>query len=130
MSLVDDWRVEGGKRLSGARKAKGLTLRELSNLVPSCSVSRIHGFERGARGMTPDVATTLGSILGVTAAHLLCVEPSSDELKRMAKELEASRDLVRKFDACSPVVKEIVRDLIDKYSQAKVVQFPDARQKL
>lgn len=125
MTGVEHWKEEGGKRLARARREKQLTLKELSNLLGGkYSTATLHGYEKGRRGMTPDTAARLGSLLGVSAAYLLCVEPSSDELQRRAKEIAEAREFMTQLRMAPRVVQEIVWDILAKHGQGRVIPFP------
>jgi len=81
---------EQGKRLKAARKAKGLTLQALSDLLNGLySVSRLSNYEQGTRAMSPNVARTLADVLeNVTAATLVGL----DDEEITPDEYEVLRD--------------------------------------
>lgn len=115
---IKDWREQGGKRMklarTRARNGKGYTLRDVSEALPDYSISRLHGYESGYRGMTPDVADEIGRFLGVTAAYLLCVDDYADHVEGV--DDEARFFLLRWRDA-SDEVREIVRDILSRHTR-------------
>ena len=60
-----------GARLKKARINKGLTLKELSDLVPGMSFSRLSNYEQGRHMIPVDVAVALANVLEITPEYLL-----------------------------------------------------------
>lgn len=110
---ITRWRVIGGQRMHLARKAarggKGYTFRDISEALPQFSISRLHGYESGYRGMDPQVAVSLGQFLGVSAAYLLCVDGGLDHVDDVDDE---ARFFLQRWKTSNPTTKEIVRDIL------------------
>jgi transcriptional regulator with XRE-family HTH domain len=70
---------EIGERLRTARRARGLSLNELSALTDRLySKSRISNYEQGLRRLSVEGAQVLARALGnVSAAYLLCLDGES-----------------------------------------------------
>lgn len=91
-------RNESARRLKQARIDAGLTLREVSERSDGVySTSRLGNFEQGIRRFKPSDAEALGSILGVSAAHLLCLQQDEGAGEMTPEELR----LLRAFRALS-----------------------------
>lgn len=118
MVNLKHWREIGGKRLHAARKAarngRGYTFQEMSDALRVYSVSRLHGYEAGYRGMTPDVADDIGRFLGVSAAYLLCVDTDEHGIKTDDDE---ARLLLQRWKYASPEVRAIVRDILARHAE-------------
>ncbi|WP_273703981.1 helix-turn-helix transcriptional regulator, partial [Candidatus Accumulibacter vicinus] len=71
-----NFKAESGRRLRQAREAKRWTLNELAAQVQGVSASRISNYEQGIRLMRQPEAVKLAGALGVSAAHLMCVDES------------------------------------------------------
>ena len=83
-----DYRKESGRRLQKARIAKKLTLQQLSKLTGGVlSTSRLGNYEQGTRMMGVEEALALRFPLGVSAAHLLCVDVEEGEMTTQETEL-------------------------------------------
>lgn len=114
---LKNWREVGGERMKRARLAarggKGYTFREISEALPDYSVSRLHGYEAGYRGMTPDVADEVGRFLGVSAAHLLCVDEGQDHVTDADDE---ARFFLQRWKHAPTEVRSIVRDILSRHA--------------
>lgn len=64
-------RLEIGRRLKSSREAKGLTLREVCDLVPGLTTNRLSNWEQGYRIISIEEAKRIAHVLGVSAAWLL-----------------------------------------------------------
>jgi len=83
-----NYKKAAGLRLKAARKAKGLTLVELSARVGGIlSPSRLSNYEQGIRTLGIDEALALRTVLGVSPAHLLCVDTEEGDMTPQEVEL-------------------------------------------
>jgi transcriptional regulator with XRE-family HTH domain len=115
-----NYKKEGGRRLRAARKAKNLTLAQLSVKVGGLlSPSRISNYEQGTRKLGPQEALALAPHLGVEPSHLLCVDVEEGDLTSQEQELlrnfralpEKERNAyARRIEALSLVYREPVPD--------------------
>ncbi|MFO8834958.1 S24 family peptidase [Legionella pneumophila serogroup 1] len=64
---------EIGRRLLEARKAKGLTLKELGELAGGLKQTRLTNWEQGTRAPGPDEIKQLAHVLDVSPAFLMCL---------------------------------------------------------
>ena len=69
-----------GERLLEARKAKGLTLKELGMLAGDLKQTRLTNWEKGTRTPGPEEIKQLASALDVSAAYLMCLSDDKDNL--------------------------------------------------
>lgn len=70
-----NYKEEIGRRIKEAREKKGLSLEQLSKATGGkLSKSRIGNYEQGIRMPGPAEANTLAVVLGVDAAHLMCLQ--------------------------------------------------------
>ncbi len=69
---------EIGKRIFEARKAKGLTLKELGELAGDLKQTRLTNWEQGTRTPGPDAIKQLAKALDVSPAFLMCL---SDDIQ-------------------------------------------------
>ena len=70
-----DYKSEIGRRIKEAREALDLSLEELAKRTGGkLSKSRISNYEQGIRMPGPYEANVLAEVLGVDAAHLLCLQ--------------------------------------------------------
>ena len=113
MTDISNWREIGGERLRKARKAKDMTLAELSERIPRFSEGRLSMYERGNRAMAPDVATALGKILGVGAAYLLAVDDTVPGNEFLSDD-PGIAELAARFHAAPAHIQQIVRDILAK----------------
>lgn len=117
-----NYKVESGRRLKAKRTRLNLTLDELSKKVGGgLSASRLSNYEQGLRQIGIAEALALYKHLGVTAAHLLCVDVADEEGEMTAQELELLRnfralpekdrvDYFRRIAALSLIYREPVAD--------------------
>ena len=115
-----NYKKESGKRLKAARLKKGWTLDELSQKTGGLlSTSRIGNYEQGTRSIGVKESLALGSVLGIKASHLLCVDvdegemtPQENELLRNFRALpERDRnDYARRIEVLAMAYKEPVPD--------------------
>lgn len=116
-----NYRKESGKRLKAARQTKGWTLDELSKKTGGLlSISRLGNYEQGTRMPGVREALALGTVLGVKASHLLCVDGEEEEdMTQQEKELlrnfqalpERDRnDYARRIEVLAMAYKEPVPD--------------------
>jgi transcriptional regulator with XRE-family HTH domain len=83
-----DYRKESGKRLRAARVGKNLTLDELSRRIGGgLSASRLSNYEQGLRMLGVRESLALYSVLGVSPAHLLCVDIEEGDMTSQETEL-------------------------------------------
>ena len=66
-------RKEIGHRIHEARKAKGLTIKELGALTDNFKQTRVTNWEHGLRLPGPEEIKQLGKALDVSAAYLMCL---------------------------------------------------------
>lgn len=85
---------EIGKRLFEARKAKGLTLKELGALAGGFKQTRLTNWEQGTRAPGPEEIKQLAEALDVSAAFLMCL---SDEM--LVKKTKNPSHLIPLLDA-------------------------------
>lgn len=67
-----------GERICEARKAKGLTLKELGNIAGDLKQTRLTNWEKGARTPGPEEIKLLASALDVSAAYLMCLSDDKE----------------------------------------------------
>lgn len=100
---------EIGKRILEARKAKGLTLKELGERAGGLKQTRLTNWEQGTRAPGPEEIKLLAQVLDVSPAFLMCL---SDE--RTAKKVKKHSHLIPLLDhrqACNAKVHiEAIRD--------------------
>ena len=65
-----------GNRITQARKAKGITIKELSARIKTLSAARISNWEQCTRSPGPEEAKLLSKQLDVAASWLLCLTDS------------------------------------------------------
>ena len=83
-----DYKKEAGRRLKTARIDKKLTLQELSKRTGGVlSTSRLGNYEQGTRMLGVEEALALRFPLGVSAAHLLCVDVEEGDMTQQEVEL-------------------------------------------
>ena len=81
-----DIRPEIGHRITAARKALGITIKELSARIKTLSPARISNWEQGTRSPGPTEAKLLADQLQVSASYLLCLTDNPQgELLRAVK---------------------------------------------
>lgn len=86
-----NYKKEAGRRLKTAREDKRLTLAQLSDKTGGLlSTSRLGNYEQGTRWLGVPEALALGTVLGVKASHLLCVD--GDEGDMTPQETKLLRD--------------------------------------
>jgi len=66
-------REQTAGRITKARKAKGITIKELSARIGTLSAARISNWEQGTRSPGPSEAMLLAGVLHVSPAYLLCL---------------------------------------------------------
>ncbi len=69
-----------GERICEARKAKGLTLKELGNIAGNLKQTRLTNWEKGTRTPGPEEIKLLASALDVSAAYLMCLSDDKESL--------------------------------------------------
>lgn len=69
-----DYKKESGIRLRHARLEKNLTLNDVASKIEGMSASRISNYEQGIRSMGPADAASIGDVLDISAAYLLCLD--------------------------------------------------------
>lgn len=115
-----NYKKEAGRRLKGAREAKGWTLLELSKRTGGLlSSSRLGNYEQGTRMLGIREALALHGVLGVQPAYLLCVDVGDEEMTPQENELlrdfralpERDRnDYARRIGVLALAYKEAVPD--------------------
>lgn len=70
---------EIGRRISDARKTKGLTLKALGKLAGDLKQSRITNWEKGTRAPGPEEIKQLALALDVSPAYLMCLADTKSE---------------------------------------------------
>ncbi len=80
---------EIGKRILEARKAQGLTLKELGERAGGLKQTRLTNWEQGTRAPGPEEIKLLAQVLDVSPAFLMCL---SDE--RIAKKVKKYSHLI------------------------------------
>lgn len=85
---------EIGKRILAARKAKGLTLKELGELAGGLKQTRLTNWEQGTRAPGPEEIKQLALALDVPPAFLMCL---SDEM--LVKKTKNPSHLIPLLDA-------------------------------
>lgn len=115
--LAVNYKDEIGRRIQEARKAKGLSLEELSRRTkPQLSKSRIGNYEQGTRMPGPEEANALGEALGMDAAFLMCLSQNitkqeSDLLRNWRALPENERnDYARRIGVLALAYREPVPD--------------------
>ncbi len=78
---------EIGKRISSARKTKGLTLKALGELAGNLKQSRLTNWERGTRTPGPEEIKQLAFALNVSPAYLMCLSDDQELNKKRAHSL-------------------------------------------
>ena len=73
-----DIREKIGDRITKARKALGITIKELSDRTKTLSPARISNWEQGTRSPGPVEALLLARNLGVAASYILCMTDNID----------------------------------------------------
>ena len=73
-----NFREQIASRITKARKAKGITIKELSARTETLSPARISNWEQGTRSPGPVEAKLLASVLHVSASYLLCLTDSPE----------------------------------------------------
>tara|TARA_R110002096_G_scaffold326071_1_gene519950 strand:+ start:75 stop:419 length:345 start_codon:yes stop_codon:yes gene_type:complete len=63
-----------GKRIAEARDKLGLTQRELAELVPGLSPSRLGNYEQGGRYAPPEILLGLAKVLNEPASYLAALD--------------------------------------------------------
>lgn len=90
---------EIGRRLLEARKAKGLTLKELGELAGGLKQTRLTNWEQGTRAPGPEEIKQLANALDVSPAFLMCL---SDEMQiNKTKSLSHLIPLLDHYQACN-----------------------------
>lgn len=115
-----NYKKEAGRRLKDARLGKKLTLDELSRRIGgTLSVSRLSNYEQGTRMVGVREAMALYSVLGVTPAHLLCVDIEEGEMTpqetRLLRDFRAlperdRNEYSRRIEVLAMAYKEPVPD--------------------
>lgn len=85
---------EIGRRLLEARKAKGLTLKELGELAGGLKQTRLTNWEQGTRAPGPEEIKQLANALDVSPAFLMCL---SDEMQ--IKKTQSPSHLIPLLDS-------------------------------
>ncbi|PWY54605.1 LexA family transcriptional repressor [Legionella qingyii] len=85
---------EIGRRLLEARKAKGLTLKELGDLAGGLKQTRLTNWEQGTRAPGPEEIKQLAHALDVSPAFLMCL---SDEMQ--IKKTQSPSHLIPLLDS-------------------------------
>lgn len=85
---------EIGRRLLEARKAKGLTLKELGELTGGLKQTRLTNWEQGTRAPGPEEIKQLAHALDVSPAFLMCL---SDEMQ--VKKIQSPSHLIPLLDS-------------------------------
>jgi SOS-response transcriptional repressor LexA len=84
---------EIGKRISEARKIKGLTLKTLGELTGGLKQTRLTNWEQGIRTPGPEEIKLLAQALDVSPAFLMCL---SDE--KQSKQIKSPSQLIPLLD--------------------------------
>lgn len=95
---------EIGKRLAKARKEKGYTQEQISNLT-GLSIQMISAAENGHKAMRPENIIKICESLGISTDYLLCGESAklkavteNDEIRHLSpKQKEALSKIVEDF---------------------------------
>lgn len=85
---------EIGKRISEARKIKGLTLKALGELTGGLKQTRLTNWEQGIRTPRPEEIKLLAQALDVSPAFLMCL---SDE--KLSKQTKSPSQLIPLLDS-------------------------------
>lgn len=91
---------EIGKRIASARKAAGLTVKQLADRTRSLKPTRISNWEQGSRTPGPGEVLQLAEVLNVDPAFLLClsqVQSPQEYFKRRTMPI-VPLELADKFD--------------------------------
>ncbi|NSL19575.1 helix-turn-helix domain-containing protein [Tatlockia micdadei] len=75
---------EIGRRILEARKAKGLTLKELGELAGNLKQTRLTNWEQGTRAPGPEEIKQLAQALDVSPAFLMCLSDEKQIIKAKA----------------------------------------------
>lgn len=89
---------EIGKRIHEARKAKGLTLKELGVIAGNFKQTRLTNWEQGIRAPGPEEIKQLAQALEVSPAFLMCL--SDDKQLKQTKSLNQLIPLLDHRQAC------------------------------
>jgi len=95
-----DWAMEkstaqiAGERIAAARSKNGYRLKDVCQLVPGLTTTRLSNWEQGIRMISVDEAKRLAPVLGVSAAYLLTIDDSPGE----SADVKALVELYKKSD--------------------------------
>jgi transcriptional regulator with XRE-family HTH domain len=112
-----DFKAESGRRLKLAREAKAWTLREVVAQIKGISESRLSNYEQGLRLMRQPEAIKLASVLGVSAAYLMCVDEGSELPLRKQR-------LLALFDASDNRGKRTIEQAAETQASYNIKQVP------
>ena len=79
-----DTKTESGRRIAEARTALKLKQREVCDLVPGLTVTRLSNWENGTRMISVDEAKRLSRVLKTTAAYLLTIDDTPGDPRERA----------------------------------------------
>lgn len=115
-----NYKKESGRRLKAARKDRGWTLEELSKKTGGLlSISRLGNYEQGTRAIGVRESLALGTVLGVKASYLLCVDGDegdmTDQENRLLRNFRAlperdRNEYDRRIEVLALAYKEPVAD--------------------
>lgn len=105
-----------GKRIRDLRKEKGMTQKELANLLGYKSSSAIGMIEREERELVMDTIDKLAEIFNVSADYILgkTVEKVPGELDELEKEFKT---LFERIQHISPDDRQIILKMIERFEQ-------------
>lgn len=108
-----DIRAAIGNRITKARKALGITIKELSDRTKILSPARISNWEQGTRSPGPVEALLLAKNLGVAASYILCLTDSVEgDLTHVSGHTHRYIPVLAMTDALH--VRELVSDVTTK----------------
>lgn len=104
---------EIGKRISEARKIKGLTLKALGELAGGLKQTRLTNWEQGTRAPGPEEIKQLAQALDVSPAFLMCL---SDEKKY--KQTKSSSQLIPLLDSRQACEAKLYTSAVSKQEES------------
>lgn len=116
-----DTKTESGRRIRERRDALSLKQREVCELVPGLTVTRLSNWEQGQRMISVDEAKRLAPVLKTSAGYLLTLENDPGD-----QRLQALIDTYRMLDDRGRSALHRVAESESAYILSDIAQHKDA----